>query len=62
MTSKYRVILGTWVLALAATIATQSAYADDLLFVSTGSATTGSGTPGSVAIGSGRDPLRRLGP
>ena len=38
MTSKYRVILGTWVLALAATIATQSAYADDLLFVSTGSA------------------------
>ena len=39
MTSKYRVILGTWVLALAATIATQSAYADDLLFVSTGSAT-----------------------
>ena len=39
MTSKYRVILGTWVLALAATIATQSAYANDLLFVSTGSAT-----------------------
>ena len=39
MTSKYRVILGTWVLALAATIATQSAYADDLLFVSTGAAT-----------------------
>jgi predicted transglutaminase-like cysteine proteinase len=39
MTSKYKVILGTWVLALAATIATQSAYADDLLFVSTGSAT-----------------------
>ena len=39
MTSKYRVILGTWVLALAATIATQSAYANDLLFVSTGAAT-----------------------
>jgi len=39
MTFKYRGILGTWVLALAATIATQSAYANDLLFVSTGAAT-----------------------
>ena len=39
MTFKYRGILGAWVLALAATIATQSAYANDLLFVSTGAAT-----------------------
>ena len=39
MTFKYRRILGTWVLALAATIATQSAHANDLLFVSTGAAT-----------------------
>ena len=39
MTSKYRGILGTWVMALAATIATQSAYGGDLLFVSTGTAT-----------------------
>ena len=39
MTSKYRGILGTWVMALAATIATQSAYSSDLLFVSTGAAT-----------------------
>jgi len=39
MTFKYRGILGTWVLALAATIATQSAHANDLLFVSTGAAT-----------------------
>ena len=39
MTSKYRAILGTWVLALVATVATQSAYSNDLLFVSTGAAT-----------------------
>ncbi len=39
MTSKYRGILGTWVLALVATVATQSAYSSDLLFVSTGAAT-----------------------